>query len=604
MSRRRAAVLIAVNLLIAAHVVHWLVAGETITPIEPSEARFTLEQGTINAGFIFFSLALLSTLVLGRWVCGWGCHVLALQDLCAWLLKKAGVRPRMFRSRLLLWAPLLAGLWMFVVPTVYRLIWRAVDPQPANAFPTLSTHLTTSSFWDTFPSVWVAVPFLFVCGFATVYFLGSKGYCTYACPYGGFFAVLDRFATGRIRVTDACEGCGHCTAVCSSNVQVHVEVRDFGMVVDPGCMKCMDCVSVCPNHALYFGFGLPAVRAAPRGDTRPRNLWTLPWQDELLAGAVFLLTLVLFNGPYGVLPFLFALGCAGISAFIVVRYKDLLTHANVSVQQFRLKIGGRWSASGWAFAAVGTLTLLALAHTTFIQYHHWRGRQAYGRVDVPEELVFSGAAVPAPLTEPQRSALRDGLVHLRFCEKWGLINPPDTRLKLAWLCLVDGGFEEAERLLRTAAARARDPWFERFYLGRVLMLRRDYPAAAAEFRAVTDLRPDHEPAQHLLAESLALAERLPEAIRVWEALIERHPNSARAHHNLAGAYRESGRLVAAVAEYRTALDLAPDDADTHLQLGVTLHRLNMHDQAKRHLERAVELNPAYESIVQTQNGDK
>ena len=28
-----------------------------------------------------------------------------------------------------------------------------------------------------------------------------------------------------------------------------------GMVVDPGCMKCMDCVSVCPNDALYFGFG-------------------------------------------------------------------------------------------------------------------------------------------------------------------------------------------------------------------------------------------------------------------------------------------------------------------------------------------------------------
>ena len=33
------------------------------------------------------------------------------------------------------------------------------------------------------------------------------------------------------------------------------------MVVDPGCMKCMDCVSVCPNDALYFGFGKPTLMA-------------------------------------------------------------------------------------------------------------------------------------------------------------------------------------------------------------------------------------------------------------------------------------------------------------------------------------------------------
>ena len=29
-------------------------------------------------------------------------------------------------------------------------------------------------------------------------------------------------------MTDACEHCGHCTVVCTSNVRVHEEVRDFG----------------------------------------------------------------------------------------------------------------------------------------------------------------------------------------------------------------------------------------------------------------------------------------------------------------------------------------------------------------------------------------
>ena len=74
-----------------------------------------------------------------------------------------------------------------------------------------------------------------------------------------FFGLADKFSPGKIRVTPACNQCGHCTATCTSNVLVHAEVKQYGMVVDPGCMKCMDCVSVCPNDALYFGFGKPSV---------------------------------------------------------------------------------------------------------------------------------------------------------------------------------------------------------------------------------------------------------------------------------------------------------------------------------------------------------
>ena len=68
----RAGVLIALNLLMIAHIIQWLIMGRTVSPIEPSEFRFTIERGELNAGFIFFSLALLATFVLGRWVCGWG----------------------------------------------------------------------------------------------------------------------------------------------------------------------------------------------------------------------------------------------------------------------------------------------------------------------------------------------------------------------------------------------------------------------------------------------------------------------------------------------------------------------------------------------------
>ena len=121
----------------------------------------------------------------------------------------------------------------------------------------------------------------------TVYFLGAKGFCTYACPYGGFFGVADKLAPGRIRVTDACNECGHCTAVCTSNVIVHREVKEFGMVVDPGCMKCMDCVSVCPNDALYFGFGRPSIGISTK---KVAKNFSLTWPEELGAAAVFFLS--------------------------------------------------------------------------------------------------------------------------------------------------------------------------------------------------------------------------------------------------------------------------------------------------------------------------
>jgi len=89
-SRWRAAALILLNLFMIAHIIQWRVGGKTVSPIEPSEIMHTLQKGFLNAGFIFFTLAILATLIFGRYVCGWGCHILALQDLCGWLLKKMG----------------------------------------------------------------------------------------------------------------------------------------------------------------------------------------------------------------------------------------------------------------------------------------------------------------------------------------------------------------------------------------------------------------------------------------------------------------------------------------------------------------------------------
>jgi hypothetical protein len=94
----RAAVLITVHLVVAAHVTHFLMAGRTLSPVEPSESMYTIELGWVNAGFIFFAVAILSTLVFGRFFCGWACHIVALQDLCGWAMRRLGSRGRSARG--------------------------------------------------------------------------------------------------------------------------------------------------------------------------------------------------------------------------------------------------------------------------------------------------------------------------------------------------------------------------------------------------------------------------------------------------------------------------------------------------------------------------
>lgn len=55
----------------------------------------------------------------------------------------------------------------------------------------------------TFPK-WIMAPTtILVVGFLIVWWLGAKGFCTYGCPYGAFFAIADRVAPVRIKVTDA-----------------------------------------------------------------------------------------------------------------------------------------------------------------------------------------------------------------------------------------------------------------------------------------------------------------------------------------------------------------------------------------------------------------
>ncbi|HMJ09450.1 MAG TPA: tetratricopeptide repeat protein [Pyrinomonadaceae bacterium] len=587
-SRWRAAALIALTLLMVAHFVQWQITGTTVSPIEPSETMYTLQQGAINAGFIFFTLAILATLIFGRFVCGWGCHILALQDFCAWLLKKAGLTPRPFRSRLLVFVPLAAALYMFVWPTVFRVLF---SPQPTPAIPNFTNHLITTEFWQTFPPIAVAIPFLFICGFMTVYFLGSKGFCTYACPYGGFFSLADKVAPGKIRVTDACNQCGHCTVVCTSNVLVHAEVKQYGMVVDTGCMKCMDCISVCPNDALYFGFGKPAV-GVPKSI---KKNYSLTWPEEVAAAVVFFLSYLAVWDVYQLVPMLMALGVAAVTTFLALRTWRLIRAKDLSFYRFNLKSSGQIQQAGWLFLAFAFLWLGLTAHSGWIRYHERAGAIAFQSVQIPDELALAQANPAVWLSAPERAAVADGTRHLRAAVDGGLFTNSEALPKLAWLEYLSGNTDRAVKLLGDAAehqegqARA----LSYYYRGAALNRLGNYEDALTSLDRALAERPDLVLAREEKGVSYWQLGRKQDAAAAWNEAAQLNPALPLANNFLAGAASSQGDSEAASSFIQQADKTTPADPYFHWMLGLRLQNIGMYALAEKHFQKAIQLDPKF-----------
>lgn len=587
-ARRRAIALITLNLLMIAHVIQWLYTGKTISPIEPSEAMYTLQNGAINAGFIFFSLAILATLIFGRFVCGWGCHIVALQDFCGWLLKKIGLTPKPFRSRLLIFIPLIVALYMFVYPTVVRFFTK---PPNEPLIPQWTNHLVTTDFWATFPPVAVAIPFLFICGFMTVYFLGQKGFCTYACPYGGFFGVADQVSPGKIRVTDACNQCGHCTAVCTSNVLVHAEVKEYGMVVDPGCMKCMDCVSVCPNDALYFGFGKPSV-SVPK---KIKKNYSLTWGEDIFAVIIFAASYFAVWNVYQLVPMLMSLGIATVTTFLAMKSWKLLRAANTSFYRFNLKSDGKINKAGWIFLSFATIWIGLNIHSGWVRYHESVGTQAYEKINIPDELALAQVN-PAPwLTEADQANIEEGKKHLQIARNGGLFINKEALSKLAWLEYLSGNTEQAVNLLEKSAESqtGQGKALSLYYRGAILNRAGRYAEALKNLENALAERPDLIVAREEKGESLWQLGRKSEAVNTWIEALKQNPRLPLTHNFMAGAAEANGQTETSAAYQKVADQFTPEDASFQWMLGLRLKNVKMTELAEKHFERAIQLNPSF-----------
>jgi tetratricopeptide (TPR) repeat protein len=367
---------------------------------------------------------------------------------------------------------------------------------------------------------------------------------------------------------------------------VHAEVKQYGMVVDPGCMKCMDCVSVCPNDALYFGFGKPALMA-PKSNVIKRH-YSLTWPEEIVAALVFLGSFLAVRGVYALVPFLMALGCAAVTTFLTLKTWRLLRARELSFYRFNLKSSGKIHKAGYAFAAFACAWIGLNVHSGWVRYHEFFGNIAFNKVHLADELALAQLDPTRWLSPEDRENIVQGKNHFLAASGTGLFVNNEALPKLAWFQYLLGDAAQSVQTLHTAAARQKDESkaLSLYYRGAILNRLGRYDEALTALDEALAERDDLILARQEKGESLWLLGRKDEAVSVWTDAVQRNPRLALANNELAGAALASGKREEADAYEKQADKFTPNNPLYHWVLARRLQDLGMSELAEKHFEQA------------------
>jgi len=389
-------------------------------------------------------------------------------------------------------------------------------------------------------------------------------------------------------------------------VRVHEEIKAYGCVVDPGCMKCMDCVSVCPTDALSFRFARPSARRKPSEGVK-RHFDTSVGEDVALLG-VFGFSFFAVRGLYGLIPLLMAMGIAACITFLAWKAWRTMRDESVRMTGVQLRYKGALTGAGRVFLVAAGLGAALLVHSSVVNAAEWRSSLEARRLGISKQVALTPGG-PGFDERTKRSARRilelDG-----FARRWGLLERPDAMTRSALMHLVLDENARAEALLRglVASGDAGDELIAD--LGRVIMLDpphtedaialyEDTLAEHPEYwsvreawslvmfeggrtRAVIDEadgaleamsgrpRLAHARARTLLTKSRAerVLGRPDDALTTLREAVEEDPHSAVVRENYAAALLQIvGDAEGAAAQLARAVRDAPHDAQLRFQLG-------------------------------------
>ena len=134
-----------------------------------------------------------------------------------------------------------------------------------------------------------------------------------------------------------------------------------------------------------------------------------------------------------------------------------------------------------------------------------------------------------------------------------------------------------------------------YYRGTILNRLGRYEQAQTSLDAALNERQDLILARQEKGESLWQLGRKDEAVAVWTDAVQRNPNIPLANNELAGAMQSQGQFEKGFAYEKQADEATPDDPLFHWMLGLRLKNLGMTELAGKHFQRAIQLDPEYQS---------
>ena len=246
--RIRISSLIGIHVLILAHIYYF---GDSVIGSVDFQEFFHafIKYGIINAGVVMVMIAFISTLIFGRFFCGWACHFGALQEFSWWVLKKMNIVPKTINSSLVTILPLFILLNFYVAPNLIHSI--------KMPWEKLVINFGMPEIWAFLPGFMIGLLTFIVDGFLIVYFLGRKGFCRFLCPWGAFLKLPSSLAMFKVRKVGTCIECGVCTDNCPIGIDVTYEINNHEKVTNTNCTSCMVCTDGCPSQAIAYKWKNP-----------------------------------------------------------------------------------------------------------------------------------------------------------------------------------------------------------------------------------------------------------------------------------------------------------------------------------------------------------
>ncbi|WP_298845285.1 FMN-binding protein [Clostridium sp.] len=193
---------------------------------------------TAFPSLIEFTTAIIITILLGRFFCGWVCAFGTYNDFVYLLSKKVfkiNFKVNQQVDKVLKYVKYVVLLLLVVV--VWTMGSKVLDTtSPWDAFAQITSFPQVLSDY----TIGVILLLLITIGALFV----ERFFCRYLCPLGAIFNIFSRI--GILKIKKPTDKCGKCR-ICSNNCSMGLQLYKVESVCGGDCINCFKCIEACPR---------------------------------------------------------------------------------------------------------------------------------------------------------------------------------------------------------------------------------------------------------------------------------------------------------------------------------------------------------------------